>query len=228
MIKLALQIPTKYLKAFSIFTDFDFALAHKVLEDKEYAEFYRKQSASGRQVWLDNSMLELGEPLSEQDIIRAASYIKATHLIAPDKFDQSSWSVNQAINFKLRYGAFYNIIGCCHGTPKEQQEALKIYQHRNIIPTLSYREDRSWYTADKWGPVHFLGFGNLQNILDAKPTSIDTDFPIRLGMIGMPLTTTDRNDKTPLPPVDFNTLLTQDQLKMAVWNCWRLKVMLWT
>jgi hypothetical protein len=58
--RLALEIPKVFLEQLSPLCDFDFALAHRVLEDADYASFYAKQAKAGRFVLLDNGMHELG------------------------------------------------------------------------------------------------------------------------------------------------------------------------
>jgi len=228
MTQLGLGIPTKYLKHFTIFTDFDFALAHKVLENEDYRNFYKTQSNKGRVVFLDNSLIELGSPMKPEDILQAGALIRATHIVAPDKFEDPLWSMEQALNFKIQFGAYHLIIGACHGDVIQQQNILKIYQKHNIIPALSFREDRSWYRSELHGPVHFFGFKSVDQILEGRPRTIDTNYPIRLGMARLPLTNQVREGpELYLPPFDFDATMDIDQLKQAVINCWLLKVNLW-
>lgn len=83
MIKLSLEIPTSRLKEWSPLVDLDFILAHKVLDDPEYARHFEGRPA-GREVILDNSTHEFGKPLPFQQLHAAAILTKADFVIAPD------------------------------------------------------------------------------------------------------------------------------------------------
>lgn len=92
---LGMEIPTAHLDEVSALTDIDFALAHLVLENEQYAEFYRKQSDAGRIVILDNSFHELGAPLSSPELLAAARRIQPSVIVAPDKLGQAKWNWDQ-------------------------------------------------------------------------------------------------------------------------------------
>lgn len=79
--KLALECPTNMLSAIQPLADFDFALTHLVLSDKEYAEYYRN---STRFKILDNSTNENLKPCSLDDIKAAAEIIQPDLIVAPD------------------------------------------------------------------------------------------------------------------------------------------------
>lgn len=83
MIKLACEIPTSRIKEWSPLVDLDFILAHKVLDDPNYAKLFKERSKD-RKVILDNSTHEFGRPLPFEDLRRAADLCKADVVIAPD------------------------------------------------------------------------------------------------------------------------------------------------
>lgn len=85
-IKLALELPTPYLKRFSEYLDLHFVLAHKVLQDAKYAQFYRSEAEKDRpkELILDNSTHEFGKPMKLEELELAAKSIRADYLIAPD------------------------------------------------------------------------------------------------------------------------------------------------
>jgi hypothetical protein len=56
-------------------------LAHKVLEDKAYAEYYAKET---KFKILDNSVYELGHPMSAEDLAAAALIINPDEIAYPD------------------------------------------------------------------------------------------------------------------------------------------------
>lgn len=79
--KLALECPTALLEDIQPLADFDWILAHLVLQDREYAQFY---SQSTRMKILDNSTNELLEPCSLSDIAKTAEIVKPDYIVAPD------------------------------------------------------------------------------------------------------------------------------------------------
>ena len=83
MIELAMEIPTTALPDLNCFTDLDFALAHHILADPADVDFYASRQA-GRTLILDNSMHELGEPMSHRKLLEAVTLCKADYLVAPD------------------------------------------------------------------------------------------------------------------------------------------------
>lgn len=83
MLKLALEIPTSQLKRWSPLLDLDFILAHKVLNDKHYADFFASRE-KGREVILDNSTHEFGVPIPLDQLRLAAQLSRANFVIAPD------------------------------------------------------------------------------------------------------------------------------------------------
>src|SRR5262245_2551389 len=88
-----MEIPKSMLAKLSPLTDLDFALAHEVLADKAYAEFYASQAAAKRFVILDNGFHEKGHPLEPTELVEAAKRINASVVIAPDKIGHFSEGV---------------------------------------------------------------------------------------------------------------------------------------
>jgi len=84
--KAAIIAPTAMLERYSTLTDTHLALAHLVLSNKTYREFYKGRAAKGDFVTVDNSLIELGEPLPLEDVIRAAKMIDAQEIVLPDVF----------------------------------------------------------------------------------------------------------------------------------------------
>lgn len=87
-IKFCLEVPIPLLDKLNVHLDLHMAIAHLVLEDKTYQQYYKAQVANGRTVILDNSTFEKGEPLPMENIIQAAKDLCWEHLrpilIAPD------------------------------------------------------------------------------------------------------------------------------------------------
>jgi hypothetical protein len=94
-VKLCMEIPVAHLQDLSPLCEMDFALAHMVLDNRLYAEFYREMSERKREVILDNSFHELGVPLSPVELRLAARAIKPTVVVAPDRLGDRTWNWEQ-------------------------------------------------------------------------------------------------------------------------------------
>src|SRR5690242_8773778 len=90
--KLAMEIPQAHLEEFSRLTDVDFVLAHLVLTNKEYAEFYQDRSKAGRRVVLDNGMHETGKPLTVPELIEACRRVHPSVVIPPDEIGNAKFT----------------------------------------------------------------------------------------------------------------------------------------
>lgn len=77
--KLALEIPIAILEDIYPLTDLGFSLAHLILENKKYRDFYKTRAHI-----LDNSMYELGEPMPFDDLTSAIRESTPMAVIAPD------------------------------------------------------------------------------------------------------------------------------------------------
>ena len=85
-------------------------LAHRVLISEEYKNFYRQLSDLDITVIMDNSVAELGHPLSDSDLLQAVYEVQPTYIVLPD------WPYN----FEDTYGYLKEESGYF----KEQVEAV--------------------------------------------------------------------------------------------------------
>ena len=85
--QLALECPISYAHELIPLTDFNFLLTHLVLEDKKYREFYSTRAHIPNIptfTVLDNSVNELGQPCTLEEMQKAADLIKPDIVIPPD------------------------------------------------------------------------------------------------------------------------------------------------
>lgn len=82
--KMATIVPTAYLEL-TQHGDYFMALAHLVGKDKDYTEFFKRQSAKGAYVVLDNGVIE-GDQQNIESICQKALMIGAQEIILPDIF----------------------------------------------------------------------------------------------------------------------------------------------
>lgn len=108
MINLACEAPKVWMDEVSKYTDFEYALAHLILQDREYVQYFRRRLTDGRSIILDNSAFELLEPLSHEEVLEARDIIlrenferrDKVRVIAPDVLGNRELTVLKAAQFR--------------------------------------------------------------------------------------------------------------------------------
>lgn len=108
MIHLACEAPKIWMEEVSKSTDFEYALAHLILQDSEYLAYFKRMLKNGKDVILDNSAFELLEPLEAEEVLRArdlimeGNYDSKNHVrvIAPDILGNRELTVLKAAQFR--------------------------------------------------------------------------------------------------------------------------------
>lgn len=203
--KLAMEIPTAHLAQLSELTDVDFALAHLVLENKVYAEFYREQRKQGRRVLMDNSMHELnGVPLSVGELLEAARVINPNVIIPPDKLGDMQFTYAAFHNMRKHPGCRWDPALVIQG--KTYEERIQHFMDgRKYSQTVCFpfREPRlEWFTQLRRGVphtvawptfLHLFGVNDLRELTEwsfvleqsgwpAAMVCVDTAKPVKWGM----------------------------------------------
>lgn len=168
LIGLAMEVPTYHLEDLIPLTDLDFAVAHRVVQDEDYASFYRRREP-GRELILDNSMHEIGAPVSWEMLREAADLVKPNYVIIPDSLIDFTWSFRQiehATKHLESYRLAVNLVG---DTYIERRALLdEAYRHNVSMLCLPYRKPRleaylqldiSW-----WSRIHLLGVSSLDEL----------------------------------------------------------------
>jgi len=197
-LRLSLEIPTAYLEEWSLWTDLDFVLAHRVLEDEAYAEFYARRP-SDRELILDNSMHELGAPLSIEAIRDAAERVHADYVIPPDRLGEPEWNLLQYAQ-TCRVCSDFNVAGVLCG--RDMAERRSVLDHIQGAPMLllPFREPRLTWFLELETPIrrrfenkriHLLGVNTLTELQcfagyssdERSIWSVDTSKPIKHGVV---------------------------------------------
>lgn len=212
-IKLAQEIPTCKLEEWSKLSDLDFVLAHTVLADSAYAEFF-KMRPQDRELILDNSYHELGVPLEMSDLLEAANRCRADYIIAPDKVGDIKFNVEQFL-LAQKVLAGYRIAVVMTGTPSHLQDVpdrttmYYHYERENFLFAVreadmlccTFKEPRrwDWYYASnmarRWKRVHLLGCAELAELalwrelasFTGRQYSIDTGKALKWALRGKQL-----------------------------------------
>jgi hypothetical protein len=195
------------------FADFDWILADRFLKDEAYAEFYR-QSTNLKVV--DNSVTELGEPMSPEDLLKVVEDAKAQVVVSPDWLNDAKKTVQAYESFKKECESLpVEVAGVLQGsTPEEALGCLMYYDKGTVLVPYrvggSEKKDADWIKALRrqlvvthiqhdWR-VHLLGFTTLSEFqwYARMPhvVSIDTDVPIRAGLLQVDFDDFDRTKDT--------------------------------
>mgnify|MGYP003147917822 CR=1 FL=1 len=94
--KIATLVPVAHLDLIKNDSYF-MALAHVAENDNEYLDFFRDMAHDGRTVILDNSVVELGEPMPIAHQLTMANYIGAEELVLPDYFEDNRRTLYESL-----------------------------------------------------------------------------------------------------------------------------------
>lgn len=196
--RLALECPTELLELVQPFADFDWILADRFLKDEVYAAHYRESSNAK---FVDNSVTELGEPVSLDDLKAVFDAVGGTWVVSPDWIGEYGKTIEAYLECVKVFDKDV-VVGVLQGaTPLEALECLGVYQGKVVaVPYRvggSVKGDPSWLMAlrrllvvahipsDRI--VHLLGFTTTEELpwYVTRPNvrSIDTDVPVRSGLV---------------------------------------------
>lgn len=174
------EVPLQLLEiSKSFFNDYDYCLLHLTYEIPEYRDFYINAVKEGRQVLLDNSLFELGDALTNEQLAQGVRDIKPTWYVVPDCLNDATTTIARFDSFKRDYPDLEGLsIGVAHGSNKE--ELIECYKYmaehadKIAIPfdskafdDFSDEED----TLKKWceGRQRFIQYLYDNNLLSDKP-----------------------------------------------------------
>ena len=216
---IAMEMPLVHLEELSKHCDFDFAIAHLVLQygvGSTYCKFYKKQAESGRTVYLDNGFHELGYSLPLDDLFKAAKMIHPTHFvaveIAKDPLSTHAHVLQAAVEISRRRLP-YKLVGTWQGS----QRALDRLEEVCDVVALPFRRPRhTVVTPGNSNRYHFFGIRTLDEIRRTPPRSIDTSAPIKYALYGVDMKERERRLRSPL--LDYNIILPDSVLEKTIAN----------
>ena len=222
--KLALECRTELLEMVQPFADFDFVLAHEVLQNDEYAEYYKN---SDREKIVDNSVNEDGEPISIEDLKQAFELVGGTMVVSPDWLGNSKRTLEAYLECISTFRA-ERVVGVVQGSTFEEAfKCAAVYKGSIAVPydICSKKTDspllmglrRSLVVcnlpSDKL--IHLLGFACLDEFIfyQNRPNvwSIDTGIPILLGLEGKDILDPLESKKEPTYNQMLGKKLTQNE-----------------
>lgn len=104
----AVIAPTGLLKRYAARSRYHLCLAHLILQEGPYFQFYKETVERGEYVIMDNSIIELhGEPMPSHELLRAIDLLHPTEFVCQDfPRDPATthfWAMNKGEELKKRY-----------------------------------------------------------------------------------------------------------------------------
>jgi hypothetical protein len=198
-IGLGLEMPTSLLGTLSPLTDLDFILAHRVLSEKAYAEWFSLPRHPKTEAILDNSMHEVGEPLMPHDLVEAAAIVKPTYVVAPDRMGETVWNKEQLNKLERLAAGKFKLAVVVTGKTVAERKWFHYATSAADLVCYPYREARRFEWFLEHPPIgrriHLLGVSELPELkrwVDASEregfvTTVDTGKPIKMGYLGKEL-----------------------------------------
>ncbi len=118
--KVATIVPKAHLNLTKDDTLF-MALVHVAVQDADYVKFFEDRAAEGKYVILDDSAIELGEPISFWRMLEVAQQMDASEIVLPDYFrdnERTFEATKAALEVAQQQGYTGATMACPHGKTK--------------------------------------------------------------------------------------------------------------
>jgi len=168
------KVPCGYQKEFDG-NDIVFVLLHKLLENKEYRDFYINPKNKFNLITLDNSCYEFGKSLDKEKLFLWASNLKHNHpeaeieIIIPDVYGNKNKTLGLMKEFiKDKRVEEYRLMAVPQGRDKDELiecfEEMEKYNEIDIvgINKLWNRKNLNMSISECKKDVHLLGLNNLK------------------------------------------------------------------
>jgi len=86
-IKVSHECPLCLLEKSLEFNQYDYALPHLLETNEQYRNFFLKSRDLGREIYLDNSLHELGSSMNDEVLIKWISILKPSNFFVPDVWE---------------------------------------------------------------------------------------------------------------------------------------------
>ena len=97
------EVPLSIIEKSKQFNDYDYCLLHLTYTHPEYKQFFINSRKEGRLTLLDNSLFELGEALTNEQLAAGVNELKPTWYVVPDCLDDKDATILRFKNFKKDY-----------------------------------------------------------------------------------------------------------------------------
>lgn len=187
--KVAFELPYRHIRRLKVHQDFNFLLAHKVLDDAAYRQEYGDGGV------LDNGQYELGEPLDIRRLHIAERMCKPEMVIAPDwlgerertmaAYKEASTLLTSEVGGVVQGKDILDMLKCYGELLKEGCHYICLPFRLERVELMQLITTQKLLSEDVW--YHFLGLKSMAELrqilaLDMPYTSIDTSKPIKAAL----------------------------------------------
>lgn len=218
--KVAFELPYKHIKKLKNYQDYNFLLAHKVLDDPQYRADY----GVGAGV-LDNSQYELGEPLEIRQLHMATRLCQPDVVIAPDwlgdrektvrSYKEASALIEGEVAGVVQGENTLDMLKCYGELLKQGCVFICLPFRLNRVELMELVVQQNLMSPNVW--YHFLGLKSLKELrailaLGLGPnTSIDTSKPIKAALYNKSMYDNLRNHN-----IDWDRQLSPDEEQTVI------------
>lgn len=121
------EVPISFLQESQVFNDYDYCLLHLTYEREEYRSYYKNAVKQGREVLLDNSLFELGDALTLEQVAEGVRDINPTWVVVPDCLNEKDTTIQRFLEWESKYSNLnVGTIGVVQG--KTLSEMIECYK----------------------------------------------------------------------------------------------------
>ena len=95
-VKLSHEVPFCLLEQNLKWSDYQYCLPHLMEENETYRNFFLKCKENGVEIYLDNSLHELGESVNDELLIKWVNILEPTTFFVPDVWEDMTGSIVNA------------------------------------------------------------------------------------------------------------------------------------
>ena len=183
-IKWSCEVPKCLLN--ELVFNYYYCLPHLMDQDEEYREFFLKQKGLGNEIYLDNSIHELGKSYNEERLLYWINELVPSNFFIPDVWEDKTQSIVNArkwVNYELPKSVEMVAVVQAKSL-KEAIECTQIYKDLGY-KKLAYSYGASYYNEISNHPNKDLGkaLGRIQVISKMYEMGVLTDMD-RIHLLG--------------------------------------------
>lgn len=105
--KISHEVPKSLLDKNLSYSDYQYCLPHLMEEDDEYRAHFAKCKSEGIEIYLDNSIYELGESMSDDILLKWLDALQPSTFFVPDVWENSQKTIENAAKWMRKYSHNY-------------------------------------------------------------------------------------------------------------------------
>jgi hypothetical protein len=166
------------------YNEYGYCLVHLLEQNKKYYDYYKK-ICKDREVYLDNSIFELGKAFDSDKFAHYIEDINPSAFIVPDVLEDSSGTIDSFIKFREKFPHLFGpdthraVIGVVQGRTLDEMVACYKFMYRNadiVAISFDYEMFTNSSLDNKWNQLftseHYL-LTDLEKMAISRPILLD-------------------------------------------------------